>query len=65
MTKGTPTDACDRRDIANEVEVELEHCRVEGINHGNQQQRVTVRGCPHDRLGGNIAAGARAVLDDE
>ena len=26
---------------------------------------VTIRGCPHHRLGGNIAAGTGPVLDDE
>jgi hypothetical protein len=31
----------------------------------DQEQRVTVRRCPHDGLGGNAAASARAVLDDK
>ena len=59
---GHTADARDRRDIANEVEVELEHRRIDGICYSNQQQRVTVRGCPHDRLGGNAAASALGVL---
>ena len=29
------------------------------------EQRVAVRGRSHDRLGGDVAAGARPVLDDE
>src|SRR5262245_55032855 len=44
--EGHPSDACDRRDIAIEVEVELEHRRVDGIDHGNQQQRVAARRRP-------------------
>src|SRR5215472_12532733 len=55
----------DRSDIADEVKVELEHRRVECMLHGNQEQRVTIGRCPHDRLGGNIAASASAVLDDK
>jgi hypothetical protein len=39
------------------------HC-IDGICCTNREQRVTVRGCPRDRLGGNIAAGTTAVLDD-
>ena len=31
----------------------------------DQQQRVAVGGSAHDRLGGDIAAGAGPVLDDE
>src|SRR5262249_36932519 len=62
---GYPNDACDRRDVVDEIEVELEHRRVEGIFRTNQQQRVAIRGCPHDRFGGNIAGCATAVLDDE
>ena len=58
-------DACDRRDIADEVVVELEYRRVDGICRSNQEQRVTVRGRPHNRLGSDVAAGAGAVLDDE
>jgi hypothetical protein len=65
MTKGTRQMLATGAIIAIEVEVELVHRRVEGIDHGNQQQRVTIRGCPHDRLGGNIADGAGAILDDE
>ena len=38
---------------------------VDGVRSRNQEQRVTVRGRPHYRLGGNIAAGTAAALDDE
>src|SRR5438046_54447 len=31
----------------------------------SQEERIAVGGRIHDRLGGDIAAGARAVLDDE
>ena len=57
-------DGCDGRYIADEVKVELEHPSVDGICCRDQEQRVTVRGCPHDRLGSNAAAGAGVVLDD-
>jgi hypothetical protein len=36
---------------------------VAGTGAGGQ--RVTVRGCSHDGLGGNAATSARAVLDDK
>jgi len=35
---GYPNDACDRRDVVDEIEVELEHRRVDGIcRHGAHQ----------------------------
>src|SRR5262249_19803389 len=39
-----------------------------GIDRGHRrdhEQRVAVGGCLHDRLGGDVAAGARPILDDE
>jgi hypothetical protein len=63
--KGHTADACDRRDIANEVEVQLEHRGIDGTCRSNQEQRVTVRRCSDDGLGGNAAAAARAILDDK
>jgi hypothetical protein len=63
--QGHANNAHDRHDVADEVKAELEHRRIDGICRGNQQQRIAVGRCPHDRLGGNAAAGATAVLDDE
>jgi hypothetical protein len=39
--------------------------RVTSKFRRNQEKRVAVRGCPHHRLGGDIAAGAGPVLDNE
>src|SRR5215471_15514643 len=53
-------------DVPDEIEAEvfIERCvdRVEGARH---QKRMAVRRRAHDRLGGDIAAGAGAVLDNE
>ena len=59
-------DAGDRRSVANEIEVELvEQRRIDRIRRAGQEKRVAVGFRTHDRLGGDIAAGARPVLDDE
>ena len=63
---GAADDARDRRDVADEIEIELVvERRVDRVRRTDQEQRVAVRGRAHDRLGGDIAAGARPVLDDE
>ena len=57
MTCGPAIDACDRRDVADEIEIELvverRIDRVRSIPH--RLKRVAVRGRSHDRLGGDIA----------
>ena len=66
MTMGHSDDARDRRDVADEIEVELVvERRVDRVRRTDQEQRVAVRRRAHDRLGADIAAGARPVLDDE
>src|SRR5258708_938169 len=61
-----PVNACDRRDVADEIETELVIERgVDGVPTADDEQRVAVRRCAHDRLGADIAAAARSVLDDE
>ena len=66
MTKGHADDARDRRDVADEIEIELVvERRVDRVRRIDQEQRVAVRRRTHDRLGADIAAGARPVLDDE
>ena len=58
--------ARDRRDVADKIEAEVVvQCRVERVNRRNVEQRVAVRRRAHDCFGGDIAAGARPVLDDE
>ena len=39
--------------------------RVDCVRRIDQEQRIAVRRRTHDRLGGDIAASARPVLDDE
>ena len=64
---GAAANAGDRRDIFDEIEVEVfvERCvdRVRG--HHLHQNGVAVRLRAHDRFGADIAAGARPILDDE
>ena len=59
-------DARDRRDVADEIEIELfVQRRVDRVRRSDQEERVAIGGRTHDRLGGDIAAGTRPVLDDE
>src|SRR5215470_7304102 len=61
-----PVNACDRRDVADEIETELVIERgVDGVPTADYEQRVAVRRCAHDRLGADIAARAWSILDDE
>src|SRR5262249_56130610 len=39
--------------------------RVDCVPHGGQEQRMAIPWRKHDGFGGDIAAGPRAVLDDE
>ncbi len=59
-------DARDWRDVADEIETELVvKCRVDRVHRSYQEERVAVRSRTHDRLGTDVGAGARPVLDDE
>src|SRR5262252_7014394 len=63
---GLPVNAGDRRDVADEIETKLVIERgVDGIPTADHEQRVAVRRCAHDRIGADIAAAARSVLDDK
>ena len=63
---GHADDARDRRDVADEIEIELVvERRIDRVRRADQEKRVAVGRRAHDRLGGDIAAGARPVLDDE
>src|SRR6516225_8898107 len=64
--EGVTRNAGNRRDVADEIEIELvvERC-VTRIWKTSQQKRIAVRGCIHDRLGGDIGASTRPVLDHE
>ena len=66
MTSGYADDARDRRDVADEIEIELVvERRVDRVRRRGQEERVAVGRRVHDGLGADIAAGARPVLDDE
>src|SRR5882724_5286659 len=59
-------DAADRRDVTNEIVVELfiERC-IDCSARADQEQRIAIRGCLSDRFHGDIRAGSWAVLYDE
>src|SRR5215510_8684780 len=59
-------DGRDRRDVAEEIEIELVvQGRVDRVESAGHEQRVAVCGRAHDRLGCDVAAGSRTVVDDE
>jgi hypothetical protein len=59
-------DARDRRDVADEIEVELViERRVDCVRRTDQEEREAVRGRAHDCLGTEIGASAGPVFDDE
>ena len=63
---GLAVDACDRRDVVDEIEIELLiQGGVDRVRHADQQQRVAVCWRTYHRLGADIAATAWPVLDDE
>src|SRR5438132_1351002 len=63
---GHDNNAGDRRDVADEIEVELViECRVERVEGTDYEQGVAVCRRAHDRLGCDVAAGSRTVVDDE
>jgi hypothetical protein len=59
-------DGCDRRDVAEENEREVvEEGRVDCAAQRDHDERIAIRRRSHDRLHGDIAAGAGSVVDDE
>src|SRR5262245_14013051 len=63
---GLPANAGDRRDVADEVEIELVvERRIDQICPRDKEERVAVRRRAHDRFGADIAATAWPVLYDE
>jgi hypothetical protein len=56
----------DRRDVADEIEIEpIVERRVYCVRRIYKKERVAVRRRTHDRLGADIGASARTVLNDE
>src|SRR5262245_33682762 len=63
---GHAEDAGDRRDIAEKHEAELVvERRVNSVRRGHQKERIPIWSRTDDRLGGDISAGPRTVLDHE
>jgi hypothetical protein len=63
---GKADDGRDRRDVVDEIEIELViERRIARVRCSDKEESISVRRCPHDRLGSDVAASARAVLDDE
>jgi len=59
-------DACDRRDVADEIEIEFfVKRRVDSIRGSDKKQRIAVWGSVNDRLGTDVATGTRPVFDNE
>jgi len=59
-------DTADRRDVADEIEIELLVERgVDRVRYAGEQERVSVGRRIHDQFGADIAGGTRPVLDDE
>jgi len=64
--KGAADQARDRRDVAEQTEIQLViKSRVDGVGCRGQVDRIAVGRRTHDRLGADIAGGAGPVLDDE
>src|SRR5262245_42692298 len=63
---GHAHNARNRRNVAHEIEIELVvKCRCDRAGRARQQDRVAVGGRAYDRLGTDIAAGTRPILDHE
>src|SRR5262245_45814898 len=63
---GYDHNAGDRRYVPDEIEIEhVVERRVDRVSRLNQEERIAIRERAHDRLGADIAARARSVLNDE
>jgi len=64
--KGHPDDSRHRCNVAYEIEIELvvERC-VDRVGIGDKEKRIAVRRCIHDRLGADVAAATRAIVDND
>src|SRR5262249_4659733 len=63
---GTAGNARDRRNVADEIEIELlVKRRIARVRKTNQEKRVAIRGRIHDGLGGDVGTRTGPVLDDE
>src|SRR5262245_62765425 len=63
---GPAADAGDRRNIADEIEIQLViQCRVDCVRRSAEEERVAVWWRTHDRLSAQISASAAPVLYDK
>src|SRR5262249_19864222 len=63
---GHATDASDRCDIADEIEIEfVVERRIDRVRRAHQEKCVAVRWGTHDRLGADVRAATWAVFYDE
>src|SRR5262249_52542423 len=61
--KGLASNARDRRDVADEIEIELVvECAVDRVHESGHKERISVRGRVHDHLGADIAGSSWSVL---
>src|SRR5262249_12262315 len=64
--KGYSHDACDRSDIADEIEAEpLVEGRIDGIGRIREQKRMAISGGAHDGFRCEVVGSTRAVFDNE
>src|SRR5262245_2025541 len=61
-----PHDACDRRDVTDEVEIELVvESRVDRVRRTDHEEGIAVRRRTHAHFGADIGTCARSVFYDE
>src|SRR6516165_2991456 len=64
--KRVTSNARDRHDVADEIEIELVvEGGVDRVHSNASEKRIAVGGRTYNGLGGDIAGGTRSVLDDE
>src|SRR5262249_31300427 len=64
--KGLAMNARDRRDVADQIEIEpLIERGVDRVHRSDHQERISVQGRVHDHLSAHIAGSSWSVLDDE
>src|SRR5262245_60992992 len=64
--KRLASNARNRRDVADEIEIELVvEGGVDRVHESGHEERISVGGRVHDHLGADIAGSSWSVLDDE
>jgi len=64
--KRATANACDRRSVADEIEIQpIVKCDGNRVCRNDQKERMAVGGRTRDRLGADVARSARSVLNDE